>query len=287
MMKEFFKPETKTLLSLSLLVIGLQAVAFYFSQQGQTGMLLSVFLLLLTVLALLAGPVVGLVGSLFSIFVMGTFLIVLFLRPNTFISPLTVSLQSLLVFGFILLLTVLVAGAIHDQIVQQHRHTRKLQKELRVLVAVDSETGFDNRHRIEGELDIEIGRTNRYGGAFTLIILKIDFLEEFHTLYGDKEYTYLLTSLADHMQSVIRSTDRKFRYAEDRFALLLTHTGDAFIDVVFEKLKKSLQNHQLSNGKYISLTFRVAHEVYTKEKNMHSHVELIEQLESEMLVCEL
>ena len=286
-MKGFFKQEIKTLLSLSFLVIGVQAAVFYFVQQGQTGMLLSVFLLLLTVLALLAGPVIALMGSVFSIFIVGTLLIILFLRPDTFIRPLSVSLAELLIFGFVLLLTVLVAGVIHDQIVEQNHYTRKLQKELRELVAVDSETGFDNRHRMESELDMEIARTNRYGGAFTLIVLKMDFLEEFHNLYGDKEHMYLLASLADHMQSVIRLTDRKFRYDDDRFALLLTHTDDGSIDIVYEKLRKSLQNHQLLNEKYVTLTFRVAHEMYMKEKNMRGHVELIERLESEMLAREL
>lgn len=286
-MKGFFKQEIKTLLSFSLLVIGLQATVFYFAQQGQTGMLLSVFLLLLSVLALLTGPVIGLISSLFSIFLMGTWLIVLFLRPQTFVSPLTVSLQELLIFGFVLLLTVLVAGVIHDQVVQQHVYMCKLRKELRKWVAVDSDTGFDNRHRMDRELDMEIGRINRYGGTFTLVVLKIDFLEEFQNLYGNKEYTCLLGSLAEQMQSVIRSTDRKFRYDENRFALLLTHTDDAFIDVVFEKLKQTLQNHQLVGGKYVTLTFRVAHEVYTKEKNMQGHAELIERLESEMMAREL
>src|SRR5699024_421989 len=120
--------------------------------------------------------------------------------PDTFIRPLTVSLAELLIFGFVLLLTVLVAGVFHDQIVEQNHYTRKLQKGLRELVAVDSETGFDNRHRMESELDMEVARTNRYGGAFTLIVLKMDFLEEFHNLYGDKEHMYLLASLANHMQ---------------------------------------------------------------------------------------
>lgn len=287
MMKGFFKQNTKPLLSLSFLVIVLQATAFYFTQQGQTGILLSIYLLMLTVLALLTGPIVGLMSSLFSIFIMGTLLIIFFLRPTIIVSPLTVTLQELLIFGFVLLLTVLVSGVIHDEIVRRNQYMHKLQKELRELVAVDSETGFDNRHRMESELDLEIGRINRYGGKFTLIVLKMDFLEDFHKLYGDKEYLHLLVTLADHMQSVIRSTDRKFRYNEDHFALLLTHTDDAFIDIVFEKLKKALQNHQLLEGKYVTLMFRVAHEVYTKEKNMRGHAELIEQLESEMLAREL
>lgn len=286
-MKGFLKQETKTLLLLSFLLVGLQLAVFYFAQQGQTGILLSIFLLLLTVLALVAGPVVGLMSSLIAIFVMGTFLIILYLQPTTFIGPLSFSLQELLLFGFMLLLTALVAGVIHDRVVEQNKYIRKLQKEMRELVAVDSETGFDNRHRMEGELDMEIGRVNRYDGTFTLILLKMEFLEDFHNLYGDKEHMHLLISLAQHMQSVIRSTDRKYRYDADRFALLLTHTDDAFIDVVFEKLKKALQNHQLLSGKYVTLTFRVAYEVYTKEKNMHSHTELIEQLESEMLSREL
>lgn len=282
-MRAFFKLEFQTLLSICLLLIGGQAAVFYFVQQGQSGIILSAFLVLLVIVALLGGPVIGLMSSLFFIFIMGTFLLLLFLRPTVIATPLTVTLQELLIFGFVLLLTALIAGMIHDQIVMQNKMNRKLKEELRELVAVDTETGFDNRHRMEVELDVEIGRINRYGGTFTIIVLQMEFLEDFQTLYGNKEYAHLLTSLAQYMQSVVRSTDRKFRYDTDRFALLLTHTDDSFIHVVLDKLRDVLKNHQLLNEKYVTLSFRVAHETYIKEKNMRSHKQLIDQLESEML----
>lgn len=286
-MRGLFNLESKTLLAIGLLLIGGQVTIFYFAQQGQTGLLLSAFLSLLTMLSLIAGPVVGLMSSLFFIFIMGTFLLLLFLRPATFIAPLTVTLQELLMFGFILLLMVLIAGVIHDRVVAQNRLNRKLQEEIRELVAVDTETGFDNRHRLEVELDVEMGRVNRYDGTFTLIVLQLEFLDDFRRLYGNKEYLHLLASIAYDMQLVVRSTDRKFRYANDRFALLLTHTDDAFIDIVCEKLRKALQDHQLLNEKYVTLSYRVAHEVYRKDKNMSSYQQLITQLESELLAREL
>lgn len=286
-MRIFFNTARKALLFTSLLLISAQAAVFYFSQKGQTGLLLSVFLLLIIALALVSGPVVGLMSSLVAIFALGTFLIILFLRPGIAVNPLTVTLPELLIFGFVLLLSVLLAGAVHENVMEQHTDNRRLRNELRDNVAIDSLTGFDNRDRMEKELDMEISRTNRYKGVFTLILLQMDFMEDFQRLYGEKEHIHLLSSLAKKMDSVIRLTDRKFRYDENRFALVLTQTDDTYIDIVFDKLKEALQHHQLLNEKYVTLTFRAAYEVYTPELNMRNHKELFVQLESEMLGREL
>ena len=68
-MRGLFNLESKTLLAIGLLLIGGQVTIFHFAQQGQTGLLLSAFLSLLTMLSLIAGPVIGLMSSLFFIFI--------------------------------------------------------------------------------------------------------------------------------------------------------------------------------------------------------------------------
>ncbi|WP_153723511.1 diguanylate cyclase domain-containing protein [Sporosarcina cascadiensis] len=285
-MKTFSLIEAKTLSLLSILIIGLAAVFLFLLQEGQTGLLLNIFLVILTAISLVGGPVVGLVSSLLFIFVIGTFLLFLFFSASSS-GILTIPLPYLLGFGFVLLLTALLAGKIHDQIIGQSRLNRRLQEEIDQLVAVDVETGFDNRRRMEVELDVEMRRSKRYGGTFTIILLELEFFEEFQRLYGEKELKHLVASLADKMQTIIRSTDRKFRYANNRFALLLTHTDDASIEIIYEKLTKKLKDHELLSEKYVTLSFRTAFQEFDKQADFQDSAALISQIESGMVVRDL
>lgn len=89
------------------------------------------------------------------------------------------------------------------------------------------------------------------------------------------------------MQQTIRSTDRKFRYTADRFALLLTNTSGDSVEIVYDKLAKGLNTHQLLNGKYVTLSFHTGHVFYNKETNVADYEALFSQVESEMVIREL
>lgn len=287
-MKKPFDVEIKTLILSSFLLLGLQISLFLLLQKGQTGILLAAFLTGFVILSIIAGPLVGLFSSLLFIFLIGSFLIYLALPNSTFqFDALEISLSYLLGYGFSLLIFVLLAGRIHDYVVEQGKLTHQLKEELRQFVAVDVETGFDNKHRMAMELDAEMKRIDRYGGAFTLILIQIDFFNEFVKLYGETEQKHLLQSLAATMQNIIRSTDRKFRYASDRFALLLTHTNDTSIETVYEKLASSLKTHQLLNNKYITLSYRTGYTVYEQNDNVIDYEAIVSQVESEMVTREL
>lgn len=287
-MKTFFELETRTLVLFVTLILSTQIPAYYHIGEGTTGLLLYVFLLLLVIIALIAGPVVGLFSSLLFIFLIGSFLLYLALpgTANSF-EMITISLPMLLGYGFLLIILVVIAGQIHDRIVDQGKLTRKLQNEVKQFVAIDVETGFDNKYRMAIEIESEMRRIDRYDGAFTLILIKLDYFEEFIRLYGDKEQKHLLYSLAQAMQKTIRSTDRKFRYTQDCFALLLTNTDGESIEIVYDKLAETIKTHQLLNQQYVTLSFHTGHVVYEKGVTVQDYQALFSQVESEMVTREL
>ncbi|MEK3936261.1 GGDEF domain-containing protein [Sporosarcina sp. FSL W7-1349] len=287
-MKKHFDVEIRPLILFALLLLGMQITLFLLLQEGRTGLLMSAFLTGFVVLSLVAGPLVGLFSSVLFIFIIGTILVYMALPSSSLsVETLSMPLSHLLGYGFSLLIFVLLAGQLHERIAGQGRLTRQLQEELRQFVAVDTETGFDNKYRMAMELEAEMKRIDRYGGAFTLVLIQIDFFNEFLKLYGEKEQKHLLHSLADTMQTIIRSTDRKFRYATDRFALLLTHTNDTSIETVYDKLASAIKHHQLLNEKYITLSFRAGHAVYNGHAKTTDHAILVSQVESEMVAREL
>ena len=287
-MRKLFELEIRVLLLIVVLLVSVQIPSYFLLKEGTSGLLLYGFLILLLIVALLTGPVTGLFSGLLFIFISGSVLFYLNRPDSAFLmESSSFPLPLFLGYGLMLIILILIAGSIHDRIIGQGKRNRGLQEEIRQFVAIDVETGFDNKYRMEAEVQAEMRRIERYGNKFTLILLQLDHLEDFKHLYGEKEAKHLLSSLAQAIQQTMRSTDRKFRYASDRFALLLTNTDDQSVDSVFEKLANCMTTHQLLNGKYVTLSFRSGYTVYGKDKPTQDFELLFSQVESEMVSREL
>lgn len=288
MMRRFLEIETRTLLLVSF-ILGSYLVPLYFlSSYGNQAWLLLILLFLLMATSLIFGPVVGLFSSLVFIFMTGSFLFYIALPNTTFqFYEIQIPLHYLLFYGFYLILIVLLCGVVHLRVLRFGKENERLQEEVRQFVAVDPSTGFDNKYRMAIEVSSEIARTKRYGGVFTLLLLQLDFFDDFVRLYGEKEQQHLLASIAEKIRHRTRSTDMKFRYKKNRLGILLTNTGGDFMDVVYEKLAKELKTHQLLSGKYITLSYRTGHLTVTQETEINDFDALLSTVESEMVSSEL
>lgn len=287
-MNRILSIDKKVLLLLTFVVVCLPIPLYFLMQEGTVGLLLVFFFILLIGISLVAGSVVGLFASLVFIFGMGSFLLFISFPETPFsFQTIQIPLSSLLMAGFGLLLFVAIAGRIHELVYGLSRENARLQSEVEQFVAVDVDTGFDNKYRMALEIDVEMKRVTRYGGTFTLILLQLNYLEDFSRLYGEKERVHLLNRLSDGFNTTMRSTDRKFRYAPDRFALLLTNTSEKGVDVIYEKLSAKLKTHQLLNGNFITLTFHIGHIVYDQNVSVTDYELLFSQVESEMVSHEL
>lgn len=283
-MKKYFEQEKIALLLMVILLIVVQIPTFLLLKQGTVGFLLLGFFVLLLCVTMMLGTVKGLYSSFLFIFIVGT---TLFYLEMTNTPKVTFPLPLFLGYGVALIICILLTGRVHDIFINQGEKNRRLQEEIRQFVAVDVETGFDNKFRMEMEVQAEMKRTDRYGAAFTLILLQIDYFAKFKQLYGEKETSHLLSELAKTIEKTMRITDRKFRYDQDRFALLLTNTDDHSVEVIYKKLAETLKTHQLLNEKYVTLSFRSGHIVYDQEVAVADYRALLQQVESEMVYREL
>lgn len=285
-MKEFFNKEIYLFSLISLVIVGLVTYTYFLFQEMTSGFLLLCISILLIILTLFFGTVMGLFGSLIVIFTIGS-IVLFFTFSNSDIIEISIPLLHLFMYGVSLVVFILLTGTIHNNIEQKNKERQKLQFEIEQFVAIDPSTGFDNKTRMIHEVQSEMNRVKRYGGAFTLILLQIDHFDEFEKLYGMKEKEHLLQTLAGKIDSTMRSTDRKFRYAPDRIALVLTNTDDQSVDIVYNKILESLKTHQLLSEKYITLTFHGSHAVYTKEQSNNDFEQFFNQVESELMIYAL
>ncbi|OLO17253.1 hypothetical protein BKP29_0222265, partial [Bacillus licheniformis] len=230
------------------------------------------------------GSIYALAGTIIVLFVLGTLMMFFHTGQGEAASSET-GLQMLVIWGVALLLFSFMSGRIHDIAIGLHRSVKHLQDEIKSFVAIDRVTGFDNKQRMKLELSEEIKRAERYGNSFVFLLLHMHYFKEFKSLYGEKETDRLFQFVSSQIRSCVRETDKKFRPAEERFGILLTHTPAEHMPAVLEKLKKQLDTYQLKNGKYVTLTFHVCHLSY--QNDLKTADQFLEELENEMMMNEL
>ncbi|QJC94984.1 Membrane protein involved in O-antigen, teichoic and lipoteichoic acid export, cyclic-di-GMP receptor, EpsK like protein [Bacillus mojavensis] len=230
------------------------------------------------------GPIYALAVTLIVLFVLGT-LMMFFQTGQAVMFSAEDGLRMLIVWGIALLLFSFMSGRIHDIAAELRRSVKRLQSEIKSFVAVDRVTGFDNKQRMKLELSEEIKRAERYGNSFVFLLLHMHYFKEFKSLYGEKETDRLFQFVSLQIRSSVRETDKKFRPSDERFGIVLTHTPAEHMPAVLAKLKKQLDTYQLTNGKYVSLTFHVCYLPYRRD--IRTADQFLDELENEMMMNEL
>ncbi|MGN7478395.1 GGDEF domain-containing protein [Solibacillus silvestris] len=278
------KNNNKTILLIQMLcLVCIQSIFLYIIDTDKIEQLLLVVLLIIVIaVTLFTGTLGGLIFSLFIIFCAGT---ILLLQSGTALigSWQTITVDQFLQFGVILIVSILLTGSIQEKITGLMKQNAKLQNDLQQFVSIDVDTSFDSAQRMEVEVKRELSRINRHGGRFTILLFQIDYFEEFQQVYGHKEVQHLLKCIGNRVNSLVRTTDRKFRLDNNRFALLLIETKKTSIEIIIDNLSNGLQEHELLNGKKVTLTFHMSFEECNSDMENIDYDTLMADLESEIV----
>lgn len=214
--------------------------------------------LLIAASGLIYGSLASLALSLVVLFLFGTLLI-----WQEFVSATNeMSLWEIVLWMVVFPAAALISGTFSKWMAGVLAENRELKEKFQSLVTVDEVTKFDNQNRFQLHLEEEFKRTQRTNSPFSLLLIKVKYLDKFEQLYGVKEKNHLLRSLSSILWDKLRITDRKFRIADDTFAVILTHTEEENTADVIRKVEGMLKHHQLSNQKRditVTLAFGVAH----------------------------
>lgn len=240
---------------MSLLLILLAILAYLLLPFSMEGMTLFGLALLIAIFGLMTGPVAVLSMTLLFYFLLGSILFWTYLTKTSFIDMYMPHIY--LVYWTIgILLISLVSGRITSLINDASHYNQTLENQIRTLVAVDPVTGFDNEQRMLTELELEFNRSKRYGTPFSLLVMRINHLDQFERLYGSDEYERLLQHMSEKIFGILRMSDLKFRMDDNMLAFLLTNTPSEHTEIVVNKIKDEISTFQLTNKKYINLSIR-------------------------------
>jgi len=129
-------------------------------------------------------------------------------------------------------------GFFHDLTPQKQMEAR-----LQELSLTDGLTGLFNHRHFYAVLADEMSRAERYGRPLSLICFDLDNFKQCNDHYGHLEGDRILRIVGDILRSMLRRTDRGFRYGGDEFMALLPETDLRRASVVAKKLRAEFNAH--------------------------------------------
>lgn len=122
----------------------------------------------------------------------------------------------------------------------------------------DGLTKLYNHRYMHERLDEEIARGTRFGSAFSLIMLDLDFFKTYNDTYGHLAGDEVLNSVARCIQSSIRNIDMAFRYGGEEFAVILPETMLDGAFVAAERIRERIEQKSHSGRAVVTASLGIA-----------------------------
>jgi diguanylate cyclase (GGDEF)-like protein len=102
----------------------------------------------------------------------------------------------------------------------------RLLDELRRLSLTDALTGVGNRRAFDDAVAAEVARARRHERELAMVLLDIDHFKRVNDRWGHPAGDELLRGFARRAASLLRSSDRLYRYGGEEFAVLLPEEAE-------------------------------------------------------------
>ena len=137
------------------------------------------------------------------------------------------------------------AGCLRTRLLlQQARLQFSLQREeLERLSRTDALTGLWNRRGLDEQLPLQFAQVQRYSGPLCVILIDVDRFKSINEAHGHLVGDEVLHQLGTFLRQTVRSADYAARYGGEEFLLLLPHTNLAGAEVLAERLRLRIAEH--------------------------------------------
>jgi diguanylate cyclase (GGDEF)-like protein len=118
----------------------------------------------------------------------------------------------------------------------------------------DGLTGLFNRRMFQEMLVDEINRVKRYGRPLSIVMIDIDHFKKCNDTYGHPVGDEVIRMVCRAIQSLIRATDRAFRYGGEEFVILLPETSSGNGYTLSERLRLRVEADRSVRGLCITIS---------------------------------
>jgi diguanylate cyclase (GGDEF)-like protein len=141
---------------------------------------------------------------------------------------------------------------------------------LKELGITDGLTKLYNSRHFYSQMEIEIGRADRYYHPLTLLFLDIDFFKNYNDQFGHLEGDKVLHRTGKIIKSCLRRMDTAYRYGGEEFTILLPETPTEEAMTVAERIRSRIEKETFSpqEGKKVSITISIGVTEYCKDEDL-------------------
>lgn len=124
------------------------------------------------------------------------------------------------------------------------KERKEMLGKLQNLAITDGLTNLYNSRHFYHQLDMETGRSSRYGQALALLMLDIDHFKKYNDTFGHLAGDKVLTRISGVIKACLRTMDSAYRYGGEEFTVLLPETSAKEALNVAQRLRESVEKER-------------------------------------------
>ncbi|MDX1738202.1 MAG: diguanylate cyclase [Alphaproteobacteria bacterium] len=159
------------------------------------------------------------------------------------------------------------------ELIARARNLRRLKtitEELQRLANTDVLTNVQTRRSFMEAAETEVGRSHRYGGPLSIIMLDADHFKNVNDTYGHAGGDDVLRFLSAACKEVVRDQDYVGRLGGEEFCICLPETGLEGATKVAERLRQNVEEAtiNLSDGQKVKVTLSIGVSVLQSKEDL-------------------
>ncbi len=145
-------------------------------------------------------------------------------------------------------------------------------EQIQRIAVTDALTDLPNHREFQRLLGLEIERSGRYGRAFSLLLLDIDYFKVCNDKHGHLTGDKVLHDFAKLLKDQLRTVDVAARYGGEEFAVILPETDSEGVKTVAERLCNAVHDHafETHHGGEIRITVSIGIATFPDDTNDQS-----------------
>jgi two-component system cell cycle response regulator len=155
----------------------------------------------------------------------------------------------------------------------------RVLSKLEKLAITDGLTKLYNLRHFYNQLEVEIGRSIRYGHSLALLLLDIDKFKMYNDTYGHLEGDKVLVRLSQIIKSCLRTMDSAFRYGGEEFTVILPETKGEEAKNVANRIRTAVESERFlpEPDKVVTITISIGLTEYVKNEQLSTFIKRADQ----------